>query len=429
MDAPGGTGKTFVIKLLLAKLRQKRKIALAVASSGIAATLLPGGRTAHSTFKLPMDISHSDTPICNIIKNSEKADLFKRCELIVWDECTMAHRGALEALDRALKDIRSCQEYMGGITLLLSGDFRQTLPVIPKGTRADAVRASLKSSYLWSSVHPLPLKVNMRVHLQADSSSGDFSRNILEIGEGKFVMDTEGEIDISSICIVVNTVGELISSVFPNIQENFQRLDWLCERAILAPKNKTVSIINEKLLCLLPGRLHTLKSIDSIPNLDDAATYPIEFLNSLEPPGLPPYKLELKVGALIMLLRNLEPPRLCNGTRLVVKKIMKYVIEARILTGCARGEDVFIPRIPLIPSGKDMPISFRRLQFPVRLSFGMSINKSQGQTLSVAGVHLEESCFSHGQLYVACSRVGSMQNLFVFRPNGKTKNIVYNEVL
>ena len=82
-----------------------------------------------------------------------------------------------------------------------------------------------------------------------------------------------------------------------------------------------------------------------------------------------------------------------------------HVIEATILTGCDKGEDAFIPRIPLIPS--NVPFEFKRLQFPVRLSFAMSINKSQGQTLAVAGLHLVEPCLSHGQLYVGCSRVGS----------------------
>jgi ATP-dependent DNA helicase PIF1 len=84
---------------------------------------------------------------------------------------------------------------------------------------------------------------------------------------------------------------------------------------------------------------------------------------------------------------------------------MPNIIEATILTGGATGEDVFIPRIPLIPS--DMPFDFKRLQYPVRLALAMTINKAQGQSLSVAGVNLESSCFSHGQLYVACSRVGT----------------------
>jgi len=84
---------------------------------------------------------------------------------------------------------------------------------------------------------------------------------------------------------------------------------------------------------------------------------------------------------------------------------MPYVIEATILTGCAKDEDVFISRIHMVPT--DMPFEFKRLQFPVHLAFAMSINKAQGQSLQVAGINLKTPCFSHGQLYVACSRVGT----------------------
>ena len=142
---------------------------------------------------------------------------------------------------------------------------------------------------------------------------------------------------------------------------------------------------------------------------------------------MPQHMLQLKVGAPIILLRNMDPPRLCNGTRLQVKQLLRNVIEATILTGCARGQDVFIPRIPLIPS--DNTINFRRLQLPVKLCFGMSINKAQGQSLRVAGVDLKGACFSHGQLYVACSRVGTKSNLYIYAPGGKSKNVVYQEAL
>lgn len=99
LDAPGGTGKTFLVNLLLAKVRKDKKIAIAVASSSIAATLISGGKTAHSALKLPLDPNRYATPICNISKQSDMAEVLRKCELIVWDKITMAHRG-VEALDR-----------------------------------------------------------------------------------------------------------------------------------------------------------------------------------------------------------------------------------------------------------------------------------------------------------------------------------------
>lgn len=106
---------------------------------------------------------------------------------------------------------------------------------------------------------------------------------------------------------------------------------------------------------------------------------------------------------------------------------MNNLIEATILTGMFKGEDVLIPRIPMIPN--DLPFEFKRLQFPIRLAFAITINKSQGQSLDVCGINLELPVFSHGQLYVACSRVGKPSVLFIYASDGKTKNIVYQRAL
>ncbi|XP_075197596.1 ATP-dependent DNA helicase PIF6-like [Anomaloglossus baeobatrachus] len=231
----------------------------------------------------------------------------------------------------------------------------------------------------------------------------------------------------SNFCNIVTTIEELKAKVFPNIQCNFRKSWWLCERAILAPKNDSVNKINIQILNLLPGVCMIYKSVDTVTDPAQALFYPTEFLNSLEPHGIPPHNLFLKPGAPILCLRHLDPPKLCNGTRLLIKNLFPHVIEATILTGCAKGEDVFIPTIPLIPS--DFPFDFKRLQFPVRLAFAMSINKARGQSLKVAGINLQSPCFSHGQLYVACSRVGTAKNLFIFAPEGKTKNVVYQKAL
>ena len=400
-----------------------------MASSGIAATLLNGGRTAHSTLKLPLNLKHCEAPLCNITRGTGEAKVLQECELIVWEECTMSHRQALEALDRTLQDLRGNGKRMVGVLVLLAGDFRQTLPVIPRGTMADKIKACLKSSYLCRHVIMLGLKTNMRVHLQGDISAAQFAQQLLTIGNGRVPVDAvSGLINIpDNFCNVVESIEILKNSVFPNIQSHFNDHKWLCEHAILAPKNSSVNSINLQIQQQLPGESKSYKSVDTFTDVNDAVQYPTEFLNSLEPPGMPSHNLVLKVGSPIILLRNLDAPRLCNGTRLCVKQLMPHVIEATILTGCAKGDDVFIPRIPLIPT--DMPFEFKRLQFPVRLAFAMSINKAQRQSLKVTGINLEFPCFSHGQLYVACSRVGTGKNLHVFAPDAKTRNIVYQTVL
>jgi ATP-dependent DNA helicase PIF1 len=135
------------------------------------------------------------------------------------------------------------------------------------------------------------------------------------------------------------------------------------------------------------------KSIDTFCDATEAVNYPTEFLNSLDLPGMPPDNLQLKVGSLVILLHNLYPLRLCNDTRLVIKKLMKNVIEIIILNGKFRGENILLPRIPIIPTY--VSIQFKRLQFLIRLVFAMTINKSQGQTMSVCNLDLSTSWFLH----------------------------------
>ena len=102
----------------------------------------------------------------------------------------------------------------------------------------------------------------------------------------------------------------------------------------------------------------------------------------------------------IILLRNLDTPRLMNGTRLIVKRLMKNIMVAWILTGVAAGEEVLIQRIGLIPS--DCFVEFKQVQFPVQTVFCLTCNKAQGQTYKYAGLHLNPGVFSHDQMFVGC---------------------------
>jgi ATP-dependent DNA helicase PIF1 len=144
LDDSGGTEKTCLINLILAEIRAQGHIALTIATSGIAAMLMEGGRTVHSALTLPLHIYRQENPTCNISEASGRAQVLRACKLIVWDECIMAHRKALVALDVTLKDLRGNNNLMGGALILLCGDFRQTLPVIPKSTPADEIHACLK---------------------------------------------------------------------------------------------------------------------------------------------------------------------------------------------------------------------------------------------------------------------------------------------
>ena len=137
-----------------------------------------------------------------------------------------------------------------------------------------------------------------------------------------------------------------------------------------------------------------------------------------------------------MLLRNLNPKMgLCNGTRLIFLKVHKnYLLECSIVGGEFNTRKVLIPRITTKPKDREFPFEWSRRQFPVRAAFAMTINKSQGQTLTNVGVCLTDTCFSHGQLYVALSRVGCSSRIkmairpITDNPDNATCNVVYKEV-
>ena len=148
LDTPGATGKTFLINLILAKLRSEGNIALATASSGIAATLLTGGRTLHSTFKIPLDLYAMDIPICRIKKGTALSRVIQEGKATVVDEAPMTNKLAYEALDLMLRNLTGKDQPMGGMCILLCGDFRQILPVIQGGTRGNIVDSCLKKSFL-----------------------------------------------------------------------------------------------------------------------------------------------------------------------------------------------------------------------------------------------------------------------------------------
>jgi hypothetical protein len=391
--------------------------------------LLQGGRTVHTTFKIPITLNETSEAVCNITKESASAEVLRQCKLIIWDECTMSHKRALEAVNLTLQDIKGNKKIMGGIVLVLSGDFRQTLPVVRKGTYVDELQACLKMSNIWKHVKSYHLQTNMRVKLSGCEESLWFSKQLLLLGENKIPVNSDtGLINIpENFCVVTKSVQELIACVFPDIEQQYKNQQWLSQRAILCPKNKEVNIVNLQVQNLIPEKAVQYFSINKVLDEEKVIEYPIEFLNSIEISGLPSHELTLKIGSPVMLLRNLDPPTLCNGTRVCIKNLLPNVIEATVMTGCAKGENVFIPRIPLI--SEDLGFTFQRLQFPVRIAFAMTINKAQGQSLTVAGINLENPCFSHGQLYVACSRVGNPNNLYIYCNDRQTQNIVYEKAL
>ncbi|KHJ84697.1 hypothetical protein OESDEN_15586, partial [Oesophagostomum dentatum] len=221
--------------------------------------------------------------------------------------------------------------------------------------------------------------------------------------------------------------GDIVAAVYENVID-CTVTDALSERAIIAPRRFHVAELNHRVLQRMEGaeKIYTSVDIAITEDEDDAAHYPVEFLNKCEGPGLPPHELHLKEGAIVMLLKNLDVKNaLCNGTRCIVRSCGRHVLHCIFACGSRKMQTILIPRIHNYfdaPGGAAFRL--RRTQFPAALSFAMSINKAQGQSFEKVGVCLPDPVFAHGQLYVALSRVRAKEGLIVANP-AESKKISY----
>ena len=247
---------------------------------------------------------------------------------------------------------------------------------------------------------------------------------------------------VPSNCISIPEQCHIANNIVDNVFDDVSNPHNLTNTIILTPTNASSLKINDQVLEKVNGEKRIYFSNDSAitENPEDAEDFPPKLLHSLTPSGMPPHRLVLKQGAIVMLLRNLDIKRgLCNGTRLFVCHLYDHVIDAEVLTGSCMGKRVLIPRIKLAPSDCSLPFILQRIQFPVRLSYSMTINKAQGHTFTKLGLFLDKPVFSHGQLYVALSRAKKYSAIHVkifqtnlqgvFGEKTVTQNVVFKEVL
>ncbi|KAG6617013.1 helitron helicase-like protein [Phytophthora cinnamomi] len=294
IDGPGGTGKSTLLRHILAKVRLSGKIAIAVASSGIA--------------KIPLKLNDKST--CAIYKQSRLKMLIERASLVIWDEAPMTHRHAFEAVDRSLRDIMgNDQEPFGGKVFVLSGDFRQILPVVVRGTPAETIDACLKSSTLWRHFKQLHLTENMRVQSASNESTAAelaaFSEFLLQVGEGRHEVNRslgrdfvkiprdmlidnvyeEGD-DIEDEEITPGAVPRglknIIDKMYADINDPEVATDeYFANRTILTTTNAVVHRINQAVSERLSEEAREYLSVDSVDDDNEGNFFEPEVLHSV----------------------------------------------------------------------------------------------------------------------------------------------------
>nr|XP_016507200.1 PREDICTED: uncharacterized protein LOC107824908 [Nicotiana tabacum] len=284
VDGPGGTRKTFLYRALLATIRSMGYIALATTTSGVAASIFPGGRTAHSYFKIPIDIDENAS--CNISKESSLAGLIRDAKLIVWDEVSMAKKKMLEVFDLLLKDLMDTNALFGEKVVVFGGYFRQTLPVVRYGKKEDFISESLLYSNIWNQLEKLKLSENMRAKM--DPAFCDY---LLKIGNRQEQVNSANKIEISDSLIFSYTIekeslDKLFTATYSNLDLLYSNSFCTDSRVILTTTNDFVDEINDMLIDRLTGKSKTYIGTDEAIEFNNQTQFE-DLLHTLNPPISP----------------------------------------------------------------------------------------------------------------------------------------------
>jgi ATP-dependent DNA helicase PIF1 len=359
--------------------------------------------------------------------SSARGEFIREVSLIIWDEASMANRATLDCVDNVCRRIMYNDQPFGSKIVVLLGDFRQTCPVIRKGSRAQVVNACIQKSPVWQE-----FVIRKLLHPIRNAEDPWFSAYVNNIGDG-----AGPEIPLDMLD-TTTSASELTAFVFPSHILN-QPLECL-KRAILAPTHAQVDSYNNEILSRVDGISRTYFAADSLKEIDatgiQSPNATLDYVARQNPQGLPNHSLTVKTNGIYRLLRNFSLDRgLVKNVRVVVTGVGVRIISVKIIrdqsSHDAQDEDeILIPRITFTHVLNNGYTLLRR-QFPLAPAYATTFNSCQGLNLDYVGVDLTKPVFSHGQLYTALSRIKNRTRAKIrLRPGEKsTTNVTYHEIL
>ena len=498
IDASAGTGKTHLLTVLTHIIRSdsnflgdpidtseesgkyRNGVVICCASTGLASLLYEGGTTAHNVFGIPISNDY-DQILESTIKDPFKLEMLSKARLIVWDEAMSSHiAGIFCASNLMRKVVEGGKDFaFGGVTTVFCGDARQIPPIIPFVSGLSSVQRTsiIGNNSIRNNATFLKLTLQMRALL--DKPFGDFVKAIGEgnIGEPsneaytKIITQSDFrnagiEIDYTRNIIKENSLqthqsleipnGEgcktvhvfseeermFVDKVFPDLSVNVGGC------AILATTNERTKYWNALTLKKLHGRercyysSNTIRKLDTLTDPDSnrgdvyKAMLTEDYLETINRSGLAAHKLILKIGCLVLIIRNLNPEEMImNGTKAIVRALFKHNIECERIDheGNPTGKMFIVNRISFTFTVGVPPLQIEviRKQFPLVLAYSLTLNKSQGQTLIRAGIDSRDDAFSHGQMFVCLSRCKNRNAIKFFGETEELilKNVVMKELL
>ena len=424
-----GRGKTYLLQCVVCALRGEELVVLPSATTALAATNYDGGFTAHALFQIPVvtDDSSTEPLICKVSPRSQRAELIRGAAVIIWDEIFNARRQDFEAMEQLLRELGHHDVPFGGKVVVIAGDPRQIPPVVKSNNKEDVLANSVTSSPSWTHVRVMQLTLPQR-----DAADPQFSRFVDAVGDGATEVDAEGRVALEKL-LVVTSAKDALTAFLKSSGATIGTSSSIC-----CLTNSAVDEHNAAVLNKMQGKLLEFYSFNQMSSEDVGSHHrgllSTDFMSQINQPGVPPHILRLKIGCVCTVERNLLlTEKVAHNTKVILEKVAKHYLE--VLDPATKRHHL-IPRITFMVRLPKTSLTFTRRQYPLRLAYAVTVNKSQGQTLSMSVVDLRTDPFAHGQLYVALSRVKCRKDILVLsspedvhQRTAHTTNVVYKELL